>query len=68
MQKRATSQLQGLHITVITLMSGCIRIACSGLMVASLISSLYVCMVNIMLKYNFVETPRKFIIVSLLLR
>ena len=26
------------------------------------ISSLYVCMVNIKLKYNFVETPRKFII------
>ena len=27
-------------------------------------SSLYVCMVNIKLKYNFVETPRKFIIIS----
>ena len=27
-----------------------------------LMSSLYVCMVNIKLKYNFMETPRKFTI------
>ena len=33
-----------------------------------IISSLYVCMVNIELKYNFVETSRKFIIFSLLMR
>ena len=32
------------------------------------ISSLYVCMVNIKLKYNFVETPRKFIIAELSIR
>ena len=32
------------------------------------ISSLYVCMVNIKLKYNFVETPRKFIIAKLSIR
>ena len=30
-----------------------------------LISSLYVCLVNIKLKYNFVETPRKSIIAEL---
>ena len=34
----------------------------------SVISSLYVCMVNIKLKYNFVETPPKFIIAELSLR
>ena len=32
------------------------------------ISSLYVCMVNIKLKYNFVETPRKFITAELSIR
>ena len=31
-------------------------------------SSLYVCMVNIKLKYNFVETPRKFTIAKLSIR
>ena len=31
-------------------------------------SSLYDCMVNIKLKYNFVETPRKFIIAELTIR
>ena len=30
----------------------------------SVISSLYVCMVNMKLKYNFVETPRKFSIAT----
>ena len=34
----------------------------------SVISSLYDCMVNIKLKYNFVETPRKFIIAELSIR
>ena len=33
-----------------------------------IISSLYVCMVNIKSKYNFVETPREFIIVKLSIR
>ena len=33
-----------------------------------LISSLYVCMVIFKLKYNFVETPRKFIIAELSIR
>ena len=32
------------------------------------LSSLYVCMVNIKLKYNFVETQRKFIIAKLSIR
>ena len=32
------------------------------------LSSLYVFMVNIKLKYNFVETPRKFIIAKLSIR
>ena len=31
-------------------------------------SSMYVCMVNIKLKYIFVETPRKFIIAKLSIR
>ena len=34
----------------------------------TLISSLYDSMVNIKLKYNFVETPREFIIVELSIR
>ena len=34
-------------------------------MIFLLISSLYVCMVIFKLKYNFVETPRKFIIAKL---
>ena len=34
----------------------------------SVISSLYDCMVNIKLKYNFVETPRKFTITELSIR
>ena len=33
-----------------------------------LLSSLYDCVVNIKLKYNFVETPRKFIIAELSIR
>ena len=33
-----------------------------------LLSSLHDCMVNIKLKYNFVETPRKFIIAELSIR
>ena len=32
------------------------------------LSALYVCMVNIKLKYNFVEIPRKFIIAKLSIR
>ena len=32
------------------------------------LSSLYVCMVNIKLKYNFAETPRKCIIAKLSIR
>ena len=36
--------------------------------VHKLISSLYVCMVNIKLKYNFVETPRKFTVAKLSIR
>ena len=36
--------------------------------IVKLISSLYVCMVNIKLKYNFVETPRKFIFAKLSIR
>ena len=32
------------------------------------LSSLYVCMVNIKLKYIFVETPRKFIVAELSIR
>ena len=34
----------------------------------NLINSLYVCMVNIKLRYNFVETPRKFTIAELSIR
>ena len=34
----------------------------------TIISSLYVCMVNVKLKYNFVETSRKFIIAKLSIR
>ena len=34
----------------------------------NLISSLYVCIVNIKLKHNFVETPRKFIVAELSIR
>ena len=34
-------------------------------MVVFILSSLYVCMVNIKLKYNFVKTPRKFRIAKL---
>ena len=35
--------------------------------IKEILSSLYVCIVNIKLKYNFMETPRKFIITLALL-
>ena len=52
----------------------CIRIQTLGIHMAGFKiyklskSSMYVCMVNIKFKYNFVETPRKFIIAKLSIR
>ena len=41
---------------------------CTFFVADSFLSSLYVCMVIFKLKYNFVETPRKFIIAELSIR